>query len=290
MKTKPFRITHRTLLPFAAVLAITLAGCDAGNIFDNNDASGNATASETFSFELQVERQNRIELRGVNGNVELVGVPNAQTVQIWGERRVTSRSSADARAYLNNLQARVTDGNDEVLVETVQPDDNHGRQLQIDYHLRVPYTWLTAIHNTNGNVIIDSLGQTVAISLTNGNVLAQEINGDVSASLINGNVVLNEINGSASALLTNGSINATIILPPRAGCHLNTVNGTITLQIPRDTSAEFTASVANGTISLADLMLQTSVTSPTSTRGRLGEGAGTITLKTVNGDIRVKGF
>jgi DUF4097 and DUF4098 domain-containing protein YvlB len=290
MKTKPFRITHRTLSPFAAVLAITLAGCEAGNIFDYNDASGNATASETFSFELQVQRQNRIELRSVNGNVELVGVPNAQTVQIWGERRVTSRSSADARSYLNNLQARVTDGNDEVLVETVQPDENHGRQLQIDYHLRVPYTWLTAIYNTNGNVIIDSLGQTVAISLTNGNVLAQEINGDVSASLINGNVVLNEINGSANAFLTNGHINATIILPPRAGCHLNTVNGTITLQIPRDTSAEFTASVANGTISLSDLMLQTSVTSPTSTRGRLGEGSGTITLKTVNGDIRVKGF
>jgi hypothetical protein len=81
-----------------------LSGCDVGHLVDEGGAGGNATASESFSFEVQVARQNRLTLRGLNGNIDLAGVPEAQAVQIWGERRVTSRSTADARAYLNNLQ------------------------------------------------------------------------------------------------------------------------------------------------------------------------------------------
>ncbi|MGH7492708.1 MAG: DUF4097 family beta strand repeat-containing protein [bacterium] len=282
-------IDHMFLLAFP-IASLMLAGCDVGNLVDNGDASGNATAAEAFSFELQVAQQDRIELRGVNGNVELAGVSEAQTVHIWGERRVTSRSTADAHAYLSHLQARVTDGNAAVLVETVQPDDNHGRQLQVDYHLRVPYSWHAEIHNTNGNVTIDSLGQAVAIFLINGNVLAQKIASSVSASSTNGNAMLNEIHGSAHVALMNGNVDATIFMPPRAACNLNTINGTIALQIPRATSAEFSASLSNGTIGLIDLMLQSVDSSPTSTRGRLGDGSGRISLKTVNGDIRVRGF
>ena len=94
---------------------------------------------------------------------------------------------------------------------------------------------------------------------------------------------------TASAVV-NGNINARVLLPPQGTCSLNTVNGGIDLQIPRDTSAEFSASLANGTISLTDLVLQNAVSSRTSMRGKLGEGAGRITLQTVNGDIRARGF
>jgi hypothetical protein len=279
----------RRALPVILCLA-TMAGCDVGNIIDNGDASGNAKSSESFSFELQVVGQKRLELRGLNGNVELVGVPEAATVQIWGERSVTSKSTADAQDYLSNLQVRVVDGNDAVLVETVQPDDNRGRGLQVDYHLRVPYSWQAALHNANGNIVVDSLGQAVTVVLTNGNVIAQAITGNVSAGLTNGNVVLQDVSGSVDVGLTNGNVSARVIMPARAACNVNTVNGIIDLQIPRTTSAEFSASLANGTISLSDLTLQNASSSPTWVRGKLGEGSGKISLKTVNGDIHVRGF
>ena len=290
MKTINNRIMGRMLLLACLMVSVMLCGCDVNNIIDDGDASGHATAAESFSFEVEVAQQYRLELRGINGNVELAGVSNTQTVQIWGERRVTSRSTEDARAYLSNLQARVTDGNAAVLVETLQPDDTRGRQLQVSYHLRVPYTWQAEIHNTNGNVVVDSLGQAVTIFLINGNVSVQNVTGSVSASLTNGNALLQEIYGSAHVVLMNGNIGTTIRMPPSAACIMNTVNGTIALQIPRDTSAEFTAALSNGTIDLSDLVLQGAETSPTSMRGQFGDGSGRITLKTVNGDIRVRGF
>ena len=201
-----------------------------------------------------------------------------------------SRSQADARAYLSNLQVRVEDGNGGILTETVQPEENYGRQLEVDYHLRVPDSWQAVIHNTNGNVAVDSLGEALTILLVNGNVRAQRIAGNVSASLTNGNVVLGEIRGSANIGLVNGNIAATVVMPQRGACSMNVANGTIALQIPRSTSAEFTASLTHGTISVNDLALQGTASSPTSMRGRLGDGAGRISLKTVNGDIHVRGF
>ncbi len=289
MKTKCLQIRCSLLLLAVACMAI-LSGCDASSIIGEDDASGNAAASETFSFELQVAQQNRLELRGINGNIDLAGVAGAQAVEIWGERRVTSRSTADARAYLNNLQVRVVDGNNEILVETVQPENNHGRELQVNYHLRVPLDWQAAVQNINGNIVLDSLAQSVSAVLTNGNIIAQDIAGNFAGSLTNGNVVLHEVTGSAGVALVNGNISAKVSLPPRATCEMNTVNGVIDLQIPHSTSAEFSATLANGTINLIDLILQNSSSSRTSVSGKLGDGAGRIWLKTVNGDIRVRGF
>lgn len=269
---------------------LALAGCDAGDIIDDDHAGGNGRAAEEFFFALQVRQQNRIELHGINGNVELAGVPNAEMVEIWGERRVTSKSSADARSYLANLQVRVADSDEKVFVETVQPEENEGRELEIDYHIRVPHSWGAALHNVNGNIVVDSLGQALAVVLTNGNIIARAITGNVSSTLTNGNVVLNGVQGGAEVALTNGTVSARVVLPLRAACNVNTVNGAIDLQIPRSTSAEFSASLCNGTISMTDLILHNASSSRTSMRGRLGEGAGEIALQTVTGDIQVRGF
>jgi len=88
----------------------------------------------------------------------------------------------------------------------------------------------------------------------------------------------------------NGQLNAKLALPPQGTCKMSTVNGQILLTIPKTTSAEFFASVTNGEINLANLSLNNSVSTPKSLRGRMGDGQGTITLSTVNGNISVSGF
>ena len=71
---------------------------------------------------------------------------------------------------------------------------------------------------------------------------------------------------------------------------MSKVNGSIQLSIPQNTSAEFSATVTIGDISVSNLVLQNQESTPNSLRGTLGAGQGTISLSTVNGNIRVTGF
>ncbi|MGB2989370.1 MAG: hypothetical protein WBC98_05380, partial [Candidatus Zixiibacteriota bacterium] len=64
----------------------------------------------------------------------------------------------------------------------------------------------------------------------------------------------------------------------------------IELDIPQNTSAEFSATVVTGTISISDLILQNQVSTPGSLSGTVGSGEGTISLNVVTGSVSVKGF
>lgn len=285
-------IRSRLLVSVLALLSLwVFTACDVTSITDpRDDAGGNATAVEPFSFTVNVANQNRFRIEGINGLIDVVGVPGAATVEIRGERRVRSRSEADARDYLRNLEVRVTDSNSEVFVKTVQPQETHGRNLEVTYYICIPADWETIANNANGNVLVDSLAGNVAVALANGNVQMREISGNLAIVLTNGNVSLAAITGGTLVSLVNGNINAGVTLPQNAACEMNTVNGTIALRIPQSTSARFSAEVTNGTINVSGLVMHDMITSPKSVSGRLAEGSGKIALKTVNGNIGVTGL
>jgi DUF4097 and DUF4098 domain-containing protein YvlB len=110
--------------------------------------------------------------------------------------------------------------------------------------------------------------------------------------LTNGNVFLTNLIGSKFTFISvvNGNIDAGLTLPHEAECELNTINGTIGLRIPQNTSAQFFAEVTNGAITASGLTIFDSMTTSKSVRGRLANGEGRITLKTTNGNIGVTGF
>ena len=90
--------------------------------------------------------------------------------------------------------------------------------------------------------------------------------------------------------MAQSGIEAEVTLPEDGTINLNLVTGNIELDIPQSTSAEFSASVVTGTISLSDLVLQNQASTPGSLTGTLGSGEGTISLNVVTGSISVQGF
>ncbi len=266
--------------------AFTFSACDIDGGFGPNEVM----LAEEFSFEVAARNQSRFRLEGVNGNIDMTGVPGASKVKIWGERRVKSKSTEDASAWLKNLEVRVTDGDQEVFVKTIQPRETGGRSLEVIYHVRMPDNWEALVNNVNGNVLVDSLAGKVSTGLVNGNVEFREISGASSVGLTNGNILLAKITGNTFIALVNGNIDAGLTLPPQGTCDMSTVNGTVDLQIPQNTSAQFSAEVVNGSISTNGLIIHDAATTPKTVRGRLSNGAGKIALKTVNGDIRVEGL
>ena len=261
---------------FALFLLVLLSACETdGFIFNSNDENvdnTNFVAKESFQFEVDVQNHTLVRLDAINGNVEIIGSANATSVTITGERRVGSESTADAEEYLMKLEVRVTETASMILVETIQPDKNHGRNFVVDYKITLPENLELDANNINGNMAIEN------------------IKNDVDIDNVNGIIDLKNIVGNASVDVVNGLIRAKITMPENGNIDMGTVNGNIELQIPLNTSADFSANVTNGAIQILNLTLQNEVATTRSLQGTLGNGGGTIKTNTVNGNINTTGF
>jgi hypothetical protein len=196
---------------------------------------------------------------------------------------------ADAEAFLANVDVVVSSDENEVRVRTEQPGNTGGRDCEVVYHVRIPESWQVFAENKNGGIGIDSLRSAVYVGLINGDIVLSDIEGQVNAALTNGNILLVNFRGSVDAGVTNGRIQGDVTLPLDGICSLGVVNGSIDLDIPVSTSAEFMATVSQGSIRITSLVLMDQVTTESSACGRLGNGQGAITLQVVNGDIDVNG-
>ncbi|MFQ5752020.1 MAG: DUF4097 domain-containing protein [bacterium] len=268
MKSK---MTNTIKYPLYLLLITLLTAC---NIVDPGDevSDTNFEAKESFSFEVDVTNHVRLRLEAVNGPVKITGLPGANSVKNWGERRVGSESIEDAELHLQDLEVQVTEPAEEIFVKTKQPQDSRGRNYIVNYNITLPENLEVLVDNVNGEVKIDS------------------VKNQVSVSNVNGRINLNDIFGSTVVNLVNGQIESEVTLPVDGTINMNTVNGNIDLDIPENTSAEFSANVTNGNISVSNLVLQNIVSSPNSLRGTLAAGQGTISLRTVNGNIWASGF
>jgi hypothetical protein len=261
--------------------------------YDDNHVNVSNTrysASEEFDYKIEVLEQEYLELYAVSGSIEIIGVADLDSVHVWGERRVESESTQDARAHLEYLRVKIEQYIDDIKVKTDQPDQSNGRNYLVYYHIRVPENWQVKVNSVNGVCELSSIANAVEIINTNGNLILEDISGDVAAVLTNGNLILKNYFGNVVGNVVNGNITCLMTLPASGKCKLSTVNGPIALSIPMETSAFLSASVVNGGISITNLEMENMVTTPTSVQGRLGDGNGTIELGTVNGAIGVTGY
>lgn len=252
MKTTSMRIA----LGSAMALCLFWGGCsdDNGGGADGNVDNTDFSAEATFHFRFDLAGHERLRLEGISGKVTITEVAGSDSIVIAGVRRVRSESTEDAEDNLPLLEVRVQDLSNEVFVETDQPSQSHGRSYEVDYEITLPEAMDLDIRNVNGQVILEDISGEVLVGIVNG-----QIAGDVTIGV-------------------GGTID------------LSVVNGAIDLGIPKTTSAEFTATVVNGYISLSGLTLKDSQSNANSLKGTLGAGEGTISLEVTNGTIVVAGL
>jgi hypothetical protein len=234
--------------------------------------NNNYSAEASFSFNISADNKNDLLVESINGPIEIVGVSNDSRALIWGTKKVESESEADAKAHLKELEVSITESGNGISVETIQPKETYGRNYSISYFIRVPHTCSASVDLVNGQVTVDSL------------------NSDIEVNLVNGNLVLSDIYGNVFANTTNGQVIGDLILPRNGVFDLRTVNGVITLTIPKSTSAEFSAKVTNGSVNISELQLSNMSGNNKTIQGKLGSGDGRITLRTTNGNIIVAGY
>ncbi len=88
----------------------------------------------------------------------------------------------------------------------------------------------------------------------------------------------------------NGKLTGKLSVPPNGTIDMSLSNGSIELDIPQNSSADFSARLVNGNISVHNLTLKNKAETKRSLQGTLGDGEGLITLRTTNGNISAFGF
>lgn len=260
-----------TLLFILGALFIT-GCCVFDPINDDNDYhDSNDTLTRDFDQTVQTDTQNSLRVKGINGKIYIRGVSDGDQVSVEALFKVKTYSREDAERQIEKIQAEITTTSSTVKIESIHPNSSNGRTFTIDYEIEVPFSWKVQVINLNGEVILDSVRNDTEITLTNGNVRLEDHAGNISCGL------------------TNGNIQVDSQLPDHGNWIMSITNGQMVVSLPRSTSAMFSSSITNGTISTQNLELEDKISTRHSTQGRLNDGDGAITLSVVNGQIVVEG-
>jgi len=142
----------------------------------------------------------------------------------------------------------------------------------VDYVVHAPLNArLADIHSVNGRVAIEEM---------TGNINARTVNGGMEVKDAAGDLILANVNGyiaASMASLGNGH-----------AVSLNSVNGAITLSVPENANASFSAGTVNGGIN-SEFPVLAVKKSPghNSLEGSLGQGSASVNAHAVNGAITI---
>jgi len=249
-----------------------------------------AQTDTDFTWNGNISRGKSVEIKGVNGDVEAV-LASGSRVEVVARKHARRGNVADVRVEViehdgnvtlcavyptpsrsyNSSRSRRDLGPNECQPGEAGRMNTDNNDVQVDFTVRVPEG-------------VRFIGRTV-----NGRVDATSLKSDVEVYTVNGRIIVST-SGVASAETVNGSIDATIGQTKGTGpLDFHTVNGSITLDLPKNAAAELRAEVMNGDItSDLPLTIQSSHNRGRRISGSIGSGGRTLYVSTTNGSIRLR--
>lgn len=242
-------------------------------------AAAPAAAQQDFEWHGRIAEGKVLEIRGVNGDVRAVAASGDQ-VTVRAERRGRRSDPASVRI-------EVVEHDQGVTICAVYPTPDNARR---ENECR-PGGGHNSVNNNDVRVefvVQVPAGVRFAGATVNGDVEAEGIRADVKATTVNGDVDV-RTTGFAEARTVNGDI---MLRLGRSSftedVEFETVNGSITVEMPEGLNADFRASTVNGSIDSDFPITVTGKVSRRSLRGTIGGGGPELRLSTVNGSIRLR--
>jgi len=233
-------------------------------------------ATDAFHWRGQVSAGQLVEIRGINGSIH--AEPSlGKDVEVVATKTGQVYESSD-------IEVRGVEHNGGVTICAVYPSvDGHptkclpgansplkpvSSDVNVDFTVRLPKG-------------VRFLGRTV-----NGQVEAKALEADTEGHTVNGNVRLSTA-GAAVGETVNGSIIASVGKINSAS-KFSTVNGGITLEMPRTAGADIHAGTKNGHINTDFPLAMRGEYAGRHADGMIGHGGPDLTIVTVNGTINLK--
>ncbi len=243
----------------------------------------NPVESEEFHKVLPLKAGGSFSLKNVNGSI---------TITTWKKEKVEINAKKTTRydpKKLKEVKIEVKSTSDSVSVDTIYPRRRNIR-VKVEYEVKVPEGIdLENVRSVNGNVTIGGPLGDVHASTTNGKIKLDGASGTVSLSNTNGSIDAKNIRGELDADTTNGIIKLEMF-SFEDGVRAKTVNGSITLKFEafEKIDADIELKTVNGRIHMDfPVTFQNLQKSRGRLEGRIGKGGPQLSLRTVNGSIKI---
>jgi hypothetical protein len=265
----------RIVILIVLVIVAGIAGVVVRSASDGTVGQLRGLVSPVYAGEVRQEmRQNyqlspgaRVELTGLNGAVK-IETSDTKTADVYVERTAASQEALDSRR---------------VIVEA------DGNSLRIRGEKGEGGFWCRLFGTSAAERVTLKLPRQISLYAkgVNGSFVTTEIEGAVEVTGVNGRVQIASALGRATFKGINGNMFVGLKHIDQDGVDLSGVNGNIELQLGEDVNADLDARGMNGRI-LSDLP---NVSIDKSKRGsywaRIGNGGSGITVKGINGNIRL---
>jgi DUF4097 and DUF4098 domain-containing protein YvlB len=230
-----------------------------------------------------------------------------QEVQVVIERRGTTKEAADT------IEITADQNGDRISVEAkVPPSHGFGWHTNRSARLIVslPASADVKARSGDGSIDIEGVDGRVTLSSGDGSIRGRRLHGELDVHTGDGSIKLERVNGALKAETGDGSIVAdgtftglrahsgdgSVNISADDGSssagewNITTGDGSVTLALPEDFSAEVDAHTGDGGIHLRDVQLSgvTGAIGKHTLRGRIGSGGGTLRVRTGDGSITLK--
>jgi hypothetical protein len=239
------------------------------------------TAAQDFRWHGRLAAGKRVEIKGVNGDVRAVAAAAGAEVEVTAAKHAR-RSDPD------EVKIEVIEHDGGVTICAVYPTPRRARR---ENSCEVGDHWSSSTEDNDVTVDFDvriPAGIAFGGRTVNGEMSAEGLKADVKASTVNGSVRVTTT-GVVEASTVNGSV---YVEMGRADwtneLEFSTVNGGITLILPDKLDAEVRASTVNGDLVTDYPMTISGRFGPRRMRGTIGAGGRSLSLSTVNGEIRLR--
>ena len=204
------------------------------------------TASRTDRISAALAPGSTLRIDNVSGDVVAVPGPQFSAVATIVVVAPTKERAQEILEKVRLVQLR--EGN-EFSIETLWPENrwrfDRGRLARRRLSARCDDCRI----NARFNVTIPP-GVTAALETVNGDVTVKDLDGDLDLETVNGKVEARGVRRSLEAHAVNGNLVAeAVAAPPGSSIELQTVNGAVTLTLPKDARFDLSASTMHGSIS-----------------------------------------
>jgi Toastrack DUF4097 len=293
-------------------------------VFDDDAAEARLPSFEAArtskSYELTGGRQ--VTIDNPFGNVSVSSSGSKVAVESVVYTHAKTREAAAAKAASFRVMETREEGDGLALSVTGDTKIGH---VTVDLTVRVPPDVSLQVKAASGNVQVADLRGPVAVEVESGDIDVQRLGGSAELSTQSGNVVvqgasrglvahtssghlrLRDVSGDTSAAIESGNIDLTVVssrqvtarcqsgdvsvavLQPFSGrLEARTESGNATASLPPTSNCRVSVNTSSG-IADCTLPLQELSRSSQTITGRLGTGAGQVTVSTSSGNATLRG-
>ncbi|MEO7360035.1 MAG: DUF4097 family beta strand repeat-containing protein [Gemmatimonadaceae bacterium] len=277
---------HRTRCALCTVVALSLATtlmlAGPASAQSRNSRDGQDNRRDAFDWTGVIASGSSIIIRNINGPIRVERSGSGQ-VEVSAEKRWRRGDPADVRI----VQPRTGTSTGDVVICALWSEEstcdaqgihtprnsrnnNRNNDVSVSFIVRVPNGVHVDIATVNGGLEVSGVDTEVRAETVNGSIEARSSGGPVQAKTVNGSITVGMGNLTTSHDL-----------------RYETVNGSITLELPSTFGAQLELSTVNGRVNTDFPVTVVGTLSTRKLRGTVGNGSARVRATTVNGGIRL---